>query len=162
MYPTADGQWVVIGANQDNVFKRFAAALGSPEWAADGAPLATHHGRGARQVELDDMVARWTAARTTEAVLQAMDAAGVPAGRIYTAAEIARDPHYAARDMVIEVPEPGLAGEGVRMQGVVPRLSETPGRIERGGPLLGEHNAEIWGGLIGLERLHALAARGVV
>jgi crotonobetainyl-CoA:carnitine CoA-transferase CaiB-like acyl-CoA transferase len=162
VYPTADGQWVVIGANQDNVFKRFAEALGAPEWAADSAPLSTHHGRGERQVELDDMVAQWTQARSSADVLKVMDSAGVPAGRIYTAAEIARDPHYAAREMIIEVPEPGLDGEGVRMQGVVPRLSETPGRIRRGGPLLGENNAEIWGGLVGAERLHDLVARGTI
>jgi crotonobetainyl-CoA:carnitine CoA-transferase CaiB-like acyl-CoA transferase len=162
VYPTADGQWVVIGANQDNVFRRFAAALGHAEWAAEGAPLATHHGRGLEQVELDDAIASWTSQRSVEAVLQAMDAAGVPAGRIYTAADISSDPHYMSRDMVIEVPEPGLDGEGVRMQGVVPKLSDSPGRISRGGPLLGEHNAEIWGSLVAPERLAELVQKGLV
>jgi crotonobetainyl-CoA:carnitine CoA-transferase CaiB-like acyl-CoA transferase len=95
-------------------------------------------------------------------ILQAMDAAGVPASRIYTAADISVDPQYASREMVIEVPEPGLEGEGVRMQGVVPRMSETPGRIVRGGPLLGEHNSEVWGPLLGADRLADLAAAGVI
>ena len=162
VYPTRDGQWVVIGANQDNVFRRFAAALDHPEWASDGAPLSTHHGRGAQQVELDDAIASWTRARTTLEVLQLMDAAGVPAGRIYTAADIAVDPHYASRQMLVEVPDPGLSGETVRMQGVVPKLSETPGDLTRGGPLLGEHNEEIWGSLIGRERLAELKHKNII
>jgi crotonobetainyl-CoA:carnitine CoA-transferase CaiB-like acyl-CoA transferase len=111
VYPSADGQWVVIGANQDTVFRRLAAALGHPEWAADGAPLSTHTGRGAQQVELDDAIACWTRERSVNDILQAMAAAGVPAGRIYTAADISVDPQYASREMVIEVPEPGLEGE---------------------------------------------------
>jgi crotonobetainyl-CoA:carnitine CoA-transferase CaiB-like acyl-CoA transferase len=162
VYPTADGQWVVIGANQDNVFRRFAAALDHPEWAVEGAQLSTHHGRGARQLELDDAIACWTRERAVDTVLRVMDAAGVPAGRIYTAADIAVDPQYASRDMVIEVPEPGLDGEGVRMQGVVPKLSDTPGHVSRGGPLLGEHNTEIWGALVGAQRVAELAKAGIV
>jgi crotonobetainyl-CoA:carnitine CoA-transferase CaiB-like acyl-CoA transferase len=162
VYPTADGEWVVIGANQDNVFRRFAAALGRPEWAAEGAPFSTHEGRGAGQTELDDAIAAWTRERPTEAILGSMDQAGVPAGRIYTAADIARDPHYAAREMVIAVPEPALDGEEVRMQGVVPKLSDTPARVTRGAPLLGEHNDEIWGALVGTEHLAELRRRGVV
>jgi crotonobetainyl-CoA:carnitine CoA-transferase CaiB-like acyl-CoA transferase len=162
VYPTADGEWVVIGANQDNVFKRFAAALGHAEWAAPGADLATHHGRGARQAELDDWIVSWTSGRTTADVLDTMEKAAVPAGRIYTAADIAQDPHYAAREMIIEVPDPGLHGEGVRMQGVVPRLSDSPGHITRGGPLLGEHNAEVWGALVSAAVLADLGTRGVI
>jgi crotonobetainyl-CoA:carnitine CoA-transferase CaiB-like acyl-CoA transferase len=162
VYPTADGQWVVIGANQDNVFRRFAAAIEHPEWAVEGAPLATHHGRGAQQVELDDAIATWTHARSVDEILHIMDAAGVPAGRIYTAADIAVDPHYASREMVISVPEPGLGGETVRVQGVVPKLSDTPGHVSRGGPLLGEHNDEIWGSLLGTERVAELAQMRVI
>lgn len=162
VYPTADGVWLVIGANQDNVFRRFAAAVGRPEWAEDGAPYATHLGRGERQAELDEAIAAWTVERTSDEVLRLMDEAGVPAGRIYTAGDIASDPHYAAREMVIRVPEPGLDGEPVPMQGVVPKLSETPGRVTRGGPRLGEHNREIWGSLVGEDRLRALEALGIV
>jgi crotonobetainyl-CoA:carnitine CoA-transferase CaiB-like acyl-CoA transferase len=162
VYPTSDGQWLVIGANQDNVFRRFAAAIGHPEWAAEGAELATHHGRGVHQIELDAAIAEWTRLHPVDSVLAKMDAAGVPAGRIFTAADIAIDPQYAARDMVIEVPEPALQGETVRMQGVVPKLSETPGHISRGGPRLGEHNAEVWGALVGAARLAELASQGIV
>jgi crotonobetainyl-CoA:carnitine CoA-transferase CaiB-like acyl-CoA transferase len=162
VYPTSDGEWVVIGANQDNVFRRFAEALGRPEWAEAGAPFSTHVGRGAAQAELDDAIAAWTRERPADDVLRTMDQTGVPAGRIYTAADIARDPHYAAREMVISVPEPNLDGEDVRQQGVVPKLSETPGRITRGAPLLGEHNDAVWGALVGPERLADLRNRGVI
>jgi crotonobetainyl-CoA:carnitine CoA-transferase CaiB-like acyl-CoA transferase len=162
VYPSADGQWVVIGANQDNVFRRFAAALGHPDWAADSAPLSTHHGRGQHQVELDDAIATWTRERNVDQILAIMDAAGVPAGRIYTAADIAVDPQYASREMVISAPDPGLEGERVRMQGVVPKLSDTPGAVFRGGPLLGEHNQEIWGRIVGADALAELARNGIV
>lgn len=162
VYPTADGEWVVIGANQDSVFRRFSAALGRPDWAEAGAPFSSHEGRGEGQAELDDAIVAWTRERTTDEVLRIMDAAGVPAGRIYTAADVARDPHYAAREMIIAVPEPNLQGEEVRMQGVVPKLSETPGRVTRGGPLLGEHNDAVWGPLVGTERLAALRRQGVI
>jgi len=162
VYPSADGQWVVIGANQDNVFRRFAAALGHPDWAADGAPLSTHHGRGQHQVDLDDAIATWTRERNVDQILAIMDAAGVPAGRIYTAAHIAVDPQYASREMVISAPDPGLEGERVRMQGVVPKLSDTPGAVFRGGPLLGEHNQQIWGRMVGADALAGLARNGII
>lgn len=162
VYPTADGEWMVIGANHDAVFRRLATAMGHPEWAEPGGDYATHEDRGKRQTELDGTIAEWTRTLAAADLLRRMDEAGVPAGRIFTAANIATDPHYAARDMVIEVPDPGLAGETVRMQAVVPRLSETPGRVARGGPLLGEHNAEVWGGLLGAERLADLKRLGVV
>jgi crotonobetainyl-CoA:carnitine CoA-transferase CaiB-like acyl-CoA transferase len=162
VYPASDRQWVLIAANHDNVFRRLAIAVGHPEWADPSAPYATHVSRGELQAELDADLAQWTCGRSADEILRVMDEAGVPSGRIYTAADIARDPHYAARGMIIEVPEPGLDGETVRMQGVVPKLSDTPGRVSRGGPLLGEHNDEVWTPLVGAERLADLRACGVV
>jgi formyl-CoA transferase/succinyl-CoA--D-citramalate CoA-transferase len=162
VYPTADGDWVVIGANQDTVFRRFAEALGRPEWIAAGASYSTHEGRGRGQAELDEAIAAWTRERATDSVLETMNTAGVPAGRIYTAADIAVDEHYLARDMVIRLPEPNLDGELVAMPGIVPKLSETPGRVARGGPRLGEHNDEVWPALIGPARLEELKCAGVV
>ncbi len=162
VYPTSDGEWVVIGANQDTVFKRFAEALGEPDWADERGRFATHEARGERQDELDGLIAEWTRARTADDVLRVMDEAGVPAGRIYTAADIAGDPHYAAREAIVEVAEPGLGGETVRAQAVAPKLSDTPGVVVRGGPLLGEHNDLVWGPLVGPEKLAELRARGVV
>lgn len=162
VYPSRSGDWIVIGANADNVFRRLAAALGHPEWADEGAAYSTHHGRGQHQLELDEQIVEWTSQREADEILRVMDGAGVPAGRIFTAAEIARDPHYAAREMVIRVPEPNLDGEEVPMQGVVPKLSATPGYVKRGGPRLGEHNQEIWGSLRGVQQVKALESRGIV
>ncbi len=149
VYPTRDGEWILIGANQDTVFARLAAAMGRPDWTAADSPFATHLQRAQRQSELDAELAAWTHERSAADALTVLEAAGVPAGRIYTAADIARDPHYAAREMIISVPEPALGGECVDMPGVVPKLSATPGRVSRGGPLLGEHNDEILGALVG-------------
>jgi crotonobetainyl-CoA:carnitine CoA-transferase CaiB-like acyl-CoA transferase len=162
VYPAADGTWIVIGANQDSVFARLAKALDHPQWSEPGSPYATHEGRGERQAELDAKVAAWTSGLTAEEVLAVLAAAGVPGGRIYSAADIATDPHYAARQMIVSVPEPGLGGEPLPMPGVVPKLSATPGTVTRGAPLLGEHTDEVIGAVLGPERLAGLRAAGTV
>ena len=161
VYPTADGRWVVVGANADPVFRRLARAMTRDDWCADDHVYASHRGRGERQSELDAEIAAWTLARDEADVLAALTAAGVPAGRIYTASDIAGDPHYAAREMVLRVPEPGLAGEDVPMPGVVPKLSATPGAVRRGAPLLGEHTCAVLGPVVGPDRMAALLASGV-
>jgi crotonobetainyl-CoA:carnitine CoA-transferase CaiB-like acyl-CoA transferase len=147
VYPTADGEWLLIGANQDSVFVRLAQAMERSDWLVPDAPYRTHLGRGNDQTALDQAIAQWTIDRSAETVLAVLRDAGVPAGRIYTAADIATDPHYAARQMIVDVPEPSLDGETVPMPGVMPKLSATPGRISRGAPLLGEHTGEILGAL---------------
>lgn len=162
VYPTSNASWIVMGANQDSVFKRLAKALGRSEWCTQGSPYLTHEGRGAAQAELDTEIARWTKQRTTEDVLAILHEAGVPAGRIFTARDIATDPHYRAREMVLSVPEPGLGGESVPMHGVVPKLSATPGSVCRGAPLLGEHNGEVLGSMLGNAQVATLRAAGVV
>jgi crotonobetainyl-CoA:carnitine CoA-transferase CaiB-like acyl-CoA transferase len=161
VYPTADEDWVLIGANQDSVFARLARAIGRDDWLSDDSPYRTHVGRGSAQRVLDEQIAAWTKSTSSEDVLAVLSAAGVPAGRIYTAGDIARDPHYAARQMILDVPEPGLGGETVPMPGVVPKLSRTPGRVQRGAPLLGEHNDEVLGHLDSLsEDLSAATTSG--
>jgi len=162
VYPTADDEWVIIGANQDSVFARLAVAVARPDWIADESPYLTHLGRGAEQAALDGELSEWTSGQPTEALLKTLSEAGVPAGRIYTARDIAVDPHYAARGMVLDVPEPALDGETVPMPGVMPRLSDTPGSVTRGGPLLGEHTDEVLAPLLGAARLTELQAAGVV
>jgi succinyl-CoA--D-citramalate CoA-transferase len=161
IYPTKEGDYVLIAGNADTVFRRLAEALGHPEWA-DDPKYATHHARGENMEELDAMISAWTKERTAEEVLEAMDGAGVPAGKIFTAEDMMTDPHYAARENVIRVEDPEI-GE-VPMQNVVPKLSETPGRVERTGPGLGEHNEEVYGGVLGLsaEEQRELAERGIV
>jgi formyl-CoA transferase/succinyl-CoA--D-citramalate CoA-transferase len=162
VYPTADGDWVLIGGNQDSVFGRLAALAGHPEWPAPGGRYATHVCRGEHQAELDGELTEWTRTLDSAELLKRLDDAGVPSGRIYTARDISADEHFAARDMILAVEEPTLGGEVVRGPGVVPKLSHTPGRVRRGSPLLGEDNDELLGGLVGPAELDRLRVAGVV
>lgn len=148
VYPTRDGL-VLIAANQDTVFRRLCEAMRQPELAQD-ARFLTHQARGARQQELDALIARWTAGQTTREALALMDEHGVPAGQIYRAPEMLEDPHFAAREAIIKVLHPQF-GE-LRMQNVVPKLSATPGAVRAPSPALGEHNDAVYLGLLGLER----------
>ncbi|HXV41140.1 MAG TPA: CoA transferase, partial [Steroidobacteraceae bacterium] len=155
VYPTSDGL-VLIAANQDTVFRRLCEAMRRPELALDTRYL-THQARGARQQELDELIARWTAAQTTRQVLALMDGHGVPAGQIYRAPEMLEDPHFAAREAIVKVAHPQF-GE-LRMQNAVPKLSATPGGIRAPSPALGEHNDAVYLGLLGLERARYDALR---
>lgn len=135
-YPTRDGSEVLIAANADGVFARLCAAMGRPELAEDER-YATHSARGAHEHELDELVATWTVEHDAEEILTSMVAHGVPAGRVYTAADMVTDPHYLAREMVQTI----TARQGFELPtlGVVPKLSRTPGTIRDAGPTLGEH-----------------------
>ena len=161
IYPTSEGDYILIGANADNVFERFAGAMGHPEWAEDER-YATHSARGERQGELDEKISAWTAERTGEEIIEAMREAGVPAGKLYTADDMISDPHYAERESITTVEDPEI-GE-VPMQNVVPRLTETPGKFGWTGPGLGEHNEEVYGGVLGVEEKQRveLRERGVI
>jgi formyl-CoA transferase len=161
VYPTADGETVLIAANQDTVFRRLAAAMGRPE-LADDERYATHGARGSSMEELDDLIGAWTAGQPAGALLALLEKHGVPAGRIYRAKDMLADPHFAARESIVRVPHPQF-GE-LAMQNVFPRLSETPGRVRHAGPELGEHNDDVYRGLLKLsdEELEGLRADGVV
>jgi formyl-CoA transferase len=161
VYPTADGETVLIAANQDTVFRRLAAAMGRPE-LADDERYATHGARGTSMAELDELIARWTAERKADELLELLAAEGVPAGRTYRARDMLADPHFAARESIVRVPHPEF-GE-LAMQNVFPRLSETPGRVRHPGPELGEHNDDVYRGLLELgdDELARLRADGVV
>src|SRR4029453_17579776 len=160
-YPTSEGEYVVIGANADTVFGRFAKAVGHPEWAESGR-YATHHARGENQEELDGMISDWTGQRTAEEVLEAMKEAGVPAGKLFTAEDMLSDEQYAARGNIVEVEDPEIGP--FPMQNVVPRLSETPGEVRWTGPKLGQHNTEVLKEGLGMaeEDLNGLRKRGIV
>ena len=160
-YPTSEEDYVVIGANADTVFGRFAGAVGHPEWA-DDERYATHNARGENQEELDAMISGWTRERTVDEVLEVMDEAGVPAGKVFTAKDMMEDPHYAARENVVEVEDPGIGA--FPMQNVVPRLTKTPGEVRWPGPALGQHNDEVFGEVLGLgeQDLAGLRERGIV
>jgi formyl-CoA transferase len=160
VYRTRDGM-VLIAANQDTVFTRLAEAMGEPGLATD--PRYSSHGaRGAHQAELDAHVDAWTRTLDTREVLALMDRHGVPAGLIYRAPEMLEDPHFAAREAIVTVPHPDF-GE-LRMQNVAPKLSETPGSVRSPSPALGEHNDEVFRGLLGLDpaRYEDLKSRKVV
>jgi crotonobetainyl-CoA:carnitine CoA-transferase CaiB-like acyl-CoA transferase len=161
IYPTKDEDYVLIAGNADNVFRRLAEAVGHPEWAEDER-YATHHARGENMEELDAMISAWTEVRTGAEVLEVMAEAGVPAGKVFTAADMVEDPHYAARENVVEVEDPEIGP--FPMQNVVPRLTETPGEVRWTGPALGKHNDEVYGDLLGMgkEERERLREGGIV
>ncbi len=162
VYPTRDGL-VLIAANQDTVFARLALAMGEPGLAKD-PDYATHHARGARQAELDARVGRWTRSMSTHEVLAllARPETAVPSGLIYRAPEMLEDPHFKAREAIVTTPHPEF-GE-LRMQNVAPKLSESPGGVRSPAPALGQHNDEVYQGLLalGAERYAALKAARVI
>ncbi|MDI2027595.1 CoA transferase [Saccharopolyspora sp. TS4A08] len=147
-YPTADGAEIIIGANRDTVFTRLCELMGEPELAT-GERYGTHDARGENQVELDELISAWTRQFDADDVLDKLHEAGVPAGRVYTAQDMVADPHFAARQAIVRLMHPEL-GE-FPMQNVVPRLSDTPGEVRSLGPELGEHNAEIYGQVLGAD-----------
>ena len=142
-YRCADG-YALIAGNGDSIFKRLMAAIGRADLAADPA-LAHNTGRVARVAEIDAAIGAWAAPLTVAQVLAALDAANVPAGRIYTVADIAADPHYAARGMLDAVVLDD--GSTLAVPGIVPKLSRTPGRHRRNAPALGQDTAEVLAGL---------------
>ena len=160
VYPTADGGMIVMGANHDAVFGRLAAAMGRPE-LADDPRYATHKGRGDNQAQLDDLVSQWTATLAAEALEATLNDHGIPNGKIFRAAEMLEDPHFAARQAIVRLAHPELGD--FPMQNVVPKLSESPGEVRWVGPSLGEHNAEILGGRLGLsdEQMARYAETGI-
>ncbi len=135
-YPCADG-WVLVAGNGDSIFKRLMAAIGRDDLGRD-PQLAGNAGRVARVAEIDAAIGVWTAPRTVVEVLDVLNRAAVPAGRIYTAKDIAEDPHYRARGMIQRV----TTAEGLELDvpGIVPKLSLTPGALARRAPRLGEDN----------------------
>jgi formyl-CoA transferase len=161
VYPAADGSGVLIGANRDTVFARLAAAMGRPDLAADPR-YATHTARGERQAEVDQLISDWTSTLDTEPLLDLLAEAGVPASRIYQSKDMFDDPHFRAREAIVRLTHDRLGPFPV--QAVVPRLSDTPGSVRSLGPELGQHNEEIYGGLLGLTpaRLAALRTEGIV
>lgn len=139
-YPTADGSEVLIAGNADTVFRRLCGAMGRPDLARDDR-YAEHAARGENAEELDAIVAAWTRTVDADDLLARLAEHGVPAGRVYTAADMLADEHYRARDMVLR--RRARAGFDVPMTGVVPRFSRTPGSVRDVGPSLGEHDEEV-------------------
>jgi formyl-CoA transferase len=160
-YPTQDGATILIAANQDTVFRRLATAMGRSE-LADDPRYATHAARGENQVELDDLISRWTAKFDQGPLLKLLHDGGVPAGSVYTAKEMLADEHFAARQAIVELPHPEMGP--FPMHNVAPRLSDTPGRLRWVGPTLGEHTDEVLSRVLDLsaDRIAELRAAGAI
>lgn len=161
VYACKDGPFM-IGANKDGIFVRLAEAMGQPELAKDPRYM-THLARGEHQAELDERINAWTSTLTMDEVEQAMVDHSIPAGRVYTAKDMVADPHFRAREAIVEV-ETQSRGP-IRMQNAFPRLSKTPSGIRRPAPAVpGQDNFEVYGSILGIgeEELTRLEAQGVV
>jgi len=139
-YPCKDGRYVIIAGNSDGIFKRLMNAIGRADLANDPA-LARNDGRVKQNEMLDEAITAWTSQHGLEEVLQTLEKAEVPNGRIYTAADIHADPHYHARQMIEKHAMPD--GTPIEIPGVVPKLSDTPGGTRWLGPPLGAHTEEV-------------------
>jgi formyl-CoA transferase len=139
-YPCVDGQFVLIAANGDSLFKRLMELIQRND-LGDDPELARNDGRAMRAQEIDHAIGSWTQQRSLEEILKALQEIAVPAGRIYSAKDIAEDPHYRARG-VIETLE-SADGLKVEMPGIIPKLSKNPGQIRHRAPTLGEHTDAI-------------------
>lgn len=140
LYPCNDGNFVLIAGNADSLYSRLMSAIGREDLRDDPA-LARNDGRAAQMERIDQAIAEWTLRFSQTEVLEEMEKAEVPAGRIFSAADIATDPHFAARGMIQEI----IAGDGEKLKvpGVIPKLSATPGAIRSAAPKLGEHTDEV-------------------
>jgi formyl-CoA transferase len=160
LYPCSDGSYVLIAGNADSLYRRLMSAIGRDD-LRDDPTLARNDGRAAQMARIDDAISEWTLRRTQKQVLDEMEKAGVPAGRIYSAADIAADPHYAARGMIQQVM--ANDGEPLKVPGIVPKLSETPGAIRTPAPRLGEHTDEVLRGLgFSSEEISSLREKKVI
>jgi formyl-CoA transferase len=160
-YPTADGEMILIAANQDTVYGRLTEVMGRPELLTDPR-FKGHAERGHHMEELDTIIAEWTSTCEADALLESLHEKGVPAGRIFRAKDMFADPHFAAREAIVRMTHPQI-GE-FAMHNVFPRLSETPGKVRHVGPTLGENNEEIYKGLLGMDdaKIESLHSTGVI
>ncbi|GEN33946.1 CaiB/BaiF CoA transferase family protein [Aneurinibacillus danicus] len=160
-YLCKDGKYVVIGVNGDGIFKRLMVAIGHPQYADD--PRFQNNATRSEHAEfLDSIIEEWTKNLTLSEALHALDEAKVPSGSIYSIEDIVADPHYQARGMIREVEIEGIGK--LKVPGIVPKLSETPGDIEWVGPRLGEHTEEILSKTLkwSHEKIEVLKEKGVV
>lgn len=159
-YRCADGGHALIAGNGDGIFKRLMARIGREDLAEDPG-LAGNAGRVARAEELDEAIGAWAAKLSLDEVLRALDEARVPAGRIYSAKDIAEDPHFRARGMLLETRL--LDGQVIEVPGIVPKLSLTPGRVRKEAPALGADTEAVLKG-VGLSEstLAELRAKGII
>lgn len=160
-YPTKDGRWIAIACTSDKIFARLAAAMGASELSGEGK-WGTFRRREAERELVDAYVAAWTARHDRDELMRQCEAAQVPCGPVYAIDEIFEDPQYQARDNIVRVKDDRV-GE-IAIPNVVPRLTDTPGRVKWLGPPPESHNDEIYRGLLGLSaaEIEALRTGGVI
>ena len=160
-YCSGDGSYVAIGGNSDAIFKRLMKAIGRPE-LGEVPRYRTNADRTEHAEELDTLIEEWVQLHPTGEILRILDEAAVPVGPIYSVDDIVEDEQYHAREMLLETEIEGIGP--VKMPGLVPKLSETPGGVEWYGGLLGAHNEDVYGGLLGLsaEEIEQLSEEGVI
>jgi formyl-CoA transferase len=160
VYPAADGE-LVVAANQDSVFTRLCSAMGRPE-LADDPRFSDHRARGEHQAELDGLIGEWTASLPADEVLRLLREAAVPSGLLYGPDDMLSDEHYRARDSIVDIDTEGYGT--IAMQGVFPRLSETPGQVRWAGRALGADTDEVLRDVLKLpaERVSSLRESGVI
>ncbi len=159
-YRCADGGYALIAGNGDGIFKRLMARIGRDDLGEDPG-LASNEGRAARAAELDEAIGAWSATCPLQEVLAALDEARVPSGRIYNARDIAEDPHFRARDMILQAQLPD--GQAIEVPGIVPKLSLTPGQVRRAAPALGaDTDAVLQEAGVSDAALAELRAKGVI
>ena len=160
IYQCRDGD-MLIAANQDTVFRRLCAAMGKPG-LADDERYATHTARGANQEDLDRIIDQWAGGYGLDDIEALLEEHGVPCGKVYRAPEMLDDEHFRAREAIIDVPHTDW--KDLKMQNVFPKLSSTPGRVKWAGPALGEHNTEVYRGLLDLssDEIAALKDKDII
>lgn len=139
-HTSADGRHIIVGGNGDAIFKRLMTAIGRPDLAND-PELATNAGRDARAAEIYAVLDRWVGAHPAESVIRILSGAEVPVSPVFSVADMVRDPHFLARGMIDSLILPD--GAEVKVPGIVPKLSSTPGSTRSAGPALGEHTDEV-------------------
>jgi crotonobetainyl-CoA:carnitine CoA-transferase CaiB-like acyl-CoA transferase len=161
LYPTKDGSYVLIAANNDVIFQRLAKAMEQPELITDER-YATQRARAARVKEVNNIVERWAADFTAAEIEACLIAAEVPVSKVFTMEDIFQDPHFEEREMLVKVPHPKL-GE-LTMMGIVPKLSDTPGKIRHAGHVVGQDTAEVLQKKLGMkmEEIADLSKQGIV
>jgi formyl-CoA transferase len=159
-YQCQDGRYVLIAGNGDSIFKRLMQVIGREDLAKD-AELGSNDGRVKRVDELDQAIGIWASQMSAEQVLEALDQASVPAGKIFTVEDIARDPHYHARGIIETIKMKD--GSALQVPGIVPKLSRTPGSIKSLAPEVGEQTDQILSEIgLTIQQIAALKDKGIV
>jgi formyl-CoA transferase len=161
LYRTGDERWLGLSATSQSTFENLAKAMGMPE-LIDRPGFKDNAARLENRQELNEELDAWLSDRTLDETLEQLIPAGGVVGPVYNAAQIVADPHYQAREDIVEIDDDELGR--TRMLGIVPKFSETPGAVEHAGPRVGQHNAQVYAGWLSLddEELAALAERGAI